>query len=183
MQKSTRSIAALASILLITAVSIGCGTAEQVAGEVLSSDTMILTEVTSNEKFQQMQAQLARSGDELVIEQASLNRLESGFAVIIPIKDANSEYSSLVYQRLSNQAVSVTLELSGNISIGSVTRSPLAECAGWGPWGTTGSRCSWHIMCLGDATILDRRRCRTCWNRGGTYSDCENTSVRNRCGC
>jgi hypothetical protein len=77
----------------------------------------------------------------------------------------------------------VSLELSGRSGSSESEHSALYQCGSWGSWYTIGSYCAWHIMCLGDATMWDRARCRTCYTSTGSFTDCEYTTVRHKCGC
>ncbi len=164
-------------------VGVGCGGVSEEVSASEGDEARMKAVISGDERFQQVRAQLARHGDELAMEQASLHSIEDGFAAVIPLKGEQSEYSALVYQQRAGQQPLVSLELSGRPSKDAQERSALYQCGGWGSWYTIGSYCSWHIACFGDATMLDRKRCRTCTTSSGSFQDCEYTTVRNRCGC
>jgi len=167
-------------------VGVGCGGVSEEVSASAGDEARMNAVISGDERFRQVRAQLARQGDELAMEQASLHSIEDGFAAVIPLKSEQSEYSALVYQQRAGQQPLVSLDLSGRPSKDAQERSALYQCGGWSDWFTIGSYCTWHIKCVlggGDATILDRKRCRTCTTSSGSFQDCEYDAVRNRCGC
>jgi len=172
--------------LAVVGSLVGCGGVSEEISASGGDEARMKAVISEDERFQQVREQLARHGDELAMEQTSLHSVEDGFAAVIPLKGEQSEYSALVYQQRAGQQSLVTLELSGRPSKDTQERSAFFECGSWGDWTIIGERCARHFFCPlagWQATILDRRHCRTCTTSSGRFIDCEYDSVRNNCGC
>lgn len=143
--------------------------------------------IEANDGFQVARRQLEGHGDLIALERSTVYRHDGALGVVCPIEHAGSgagEYKDLVYQEAMDAAPAISLELS-NQSVDEAESGPEPQaytCGGWSSWYTISTYCTWHIMCLGDATMLVRERTRTCCATT-CWTETEHTTVRNRCGC
>ncbi len=173
--------------VLVALLFVGCvqDAADQPEQELASPELQATVE--ASEAFQQARAQLEQEGNVVALERSAVVRHGSTLGVVCPVEsttDQPSEYSSLVFQSKAGARPEVSLELSGQpaVSSGKGSTTQNYTCGGWGSWYTISTFCQWHIMCLGDATMLVRERARTCCATS-CWIETEHTTVRNRCGC
>lgn len=182
-------------VLTLSMVSLNCGGGEE-AYHSRSINALEVEAIQSSDAYRDVAGVLAHQDEVIDLSQGEVWTTPDPtvLSAVVPVEHAlpgkSAQFSELIVDLKEGVVVASSLNPNDAFVPESLDgeqfssqSQALGTCSGWGPWYTVSSYCTWHILCLGDATMLHRQRTRTCWYNGNSWTEYDNTTVRNKCGC